>query len=79
MAAQKMSLTSLFFVSIVIVLSLFSGFGEGRYIKYRAIAKDRVPDCTQDPKNCVRVPVNQYHLPPGCQNTTHCYREKYHI
>ncbi|EFH62836.1 hypothetical protein ARALYDRAFT_893442 [Arabidopsis lyrata subsp. lyrata] len=80
MATHKMSLTVLSFVSMMIILSLFSGFGEGRkYLKYGVITKDRIPNCRQNPENCVRVPANQYHLPPGCKNSTHCYREKYHI
>ncbi|KAL9310207.1 hypothetical protein AtEden1_Chr1g0059811 [Arabidopsis thaliana] len=54
MAGQKKSLTRLFFVSVMIILSLFSGFGEGsKYINYKDMIKDRIPAC--DSKNPQRM------------------------
>ncbi|CAL9238047.1 unnamed protein product [Arabidopsis halleri] len=77
MAAHKMSLTNLFFVSIMIILSLFSGFGEGsKYINYGDMRKDRIPACgSKNPKECVKVPVNPYHR--GCEISTRCHHEQH--
>ncbi|EOA34130.1 hypothetical protein CARUB_v10021631mg [Capsella rubella] len=75
MAASKKSLTCFFFVSIMIMLSFFSGSRvEGNYLGYGAIAKDRIPACgSKNPKECVKELVNPYRR--GCQDSTRCHRD----
>jgi len=46
LAGHKKSLIRLFFVSVMVILLLFSGFGEGsKYINYKDMIKDRIPAC----------------------------------
>ncbi|CAA0305470.1 Protein RALF-like 7 [Arabidopsis thaliana] len=77
MAARKKSLIHVFFFSIMIIISLVSGFGEGiKQINYKDLIKDTIPGCTsKNPKECVKVPANTYHR--GCEISTRCHREQH--
>jgi len=77
MAAHKKSHIRIFFVSVMIILSLFSGFGEGQtYINYNGMKGDIIPGCSsKNPKECVKIPAYSYNR--GCEISTRCQRQQH--
>lgn len=75
MDACKNKLTIFVFITLMIILSVFSGMGEARtYLGYGPLTKDITPSCSsKNPKSCVKTPVHSYH--EGCEISTRCKRK----